>query len=122
MKNSIKLILISLSILFLSTSISAQSEKQMQRATDDAQAVATALKLDTETQQKIYEINLKTYTALKEIRKEGLPKAEMKVKNKAAWKATREEIKSLLGPDLGKEYKKYLKQLREEKKAKKGKG
>ena len=120
MKYSMKLTLVSLALFFLSTSLSAQSEKQMQRAKDDAEGVATALKLDAETQQKIYEINLKTYVALKEIKKEGLPKDEMKAKNKAEWKVAREEIKEMLGPEKAKEYNKYRKQLREEKKAKKG--
>ena len=121
MKLSMKLIFVSIALLFLSSSVSAQSEKQMKRAQDDADGIATALNLDDETKQKIYDINIKTYAKLKEIRKEGLSKAETKEKNKAEWKATREEIKELLGPDKAREYQKYRKELRQKKKAQKQK-
>ncbi len=119
MKISIKVTLLSLAVLFLSTSLSAQSDKQIKKATDNAQEVATALNLDTETQQKIYDINVNTYAKLNEIKKEGLTKEEMKAKNKAEWKAARKEIRTLLGPDLAKEYKKYRKQINAENKEKK---
>ena len=113
-----KLTLVSLALLFFSFSSSAQNAKQMKRAQADADGIATELKLDDETKQKVYEIYIMTYATLKEIRKEGLPKDEMKQKNKAAYKVRRENTKALLGTEKGKEYMKYLKQVREAKKAK----
>lgn len=120
MNFSMKLFLLTLTVIFLSTTVSAQTNYQKQKAQEEATKIATALELDDEMKQKIYDSYLNAYVKVKEVRNEGLDKVEEKKKTKAVWKESATEIKSALGPEKAKEFQKYRKEMREKKKKSKG--